>query len=294
MSTTLLVDGNAVAYTIPIADCVDEKDFAKRFLGRLREYAKQFTSIPKAIIFFDTKTGGTWRDKIYPDYQKDRRAQRENYSDAQRDESDKRNAYLAYLKQQIDKSKFNYLGYPHTETDDLIALYCNYIQEEGETVVILTTDKDLFQLIREKGKKKVQVLFLIKRRLIKEEKEGKEILEKKIMLGDPSDSIPSVCKGVGPKYYPDFKTFLMKMKETETDPTNKEAAKKVSESLGIKYIASFSNYSQEQLRTNKMLVDLNTVCENDVKDGYEKTEYIRRNLDTAKFSPYSFYNIKID
>lgn len=294
MSTTLLVDGNAVAYTIPIADCIDEKDFAKRFLGRLREYAKQFTSIPKAIIFFDTKTGGTWRDKIYPDYQKDRRAQRENYTEAQRDESDKRNAYLNYLKQQIDKSKFNYLGYPHTETDDLIALYCNNIQEDGETVVILTTDKDLFQLIREKGKKKVQVLFLIKRRLVKEEKEGKEILEKKIMLGDPSDSIPSVCKGVGPKYYPDFKIFLMKMKETETDPTDKEQAKKISESLGIKYISSFSNYSQEQLRTNKMLIDLNTVCENDIKDNYEKTEYIRRNLSTVKFSPYSLYNIKID
>lgn len=293
MSTTLLVDGNAVAYTINIESCQDEKDFAKKFFSRLREYAKQFTTYVNMCLFFDNKNG-TWRDKIYSDYQKDRKAQKEKYTEQQKLETEKRSKYLKYIEQQIDKSKFTYLSYPHTETDDLVSLYCNNIQEEGETVVILTTDKDLFQLIREKGKKKVQVLFLIKRRLIKDEKEGKDILEKKIMLGDPSDSIPSVCSGVGPKYYPDFKIFLSKMKETNTDPTNKEEAKKICESSNIKYISSFSNFSVEQLRINKLLVDLKTVCENDTKDNFEKTNYLKENLKQAKFSPFALYNIKLD
>lgn len=164
----------------------------------------------KMIIFFDDKQG-TWRDEIYPEYQKDRKAQRDKYTEEQKVEALKRNSYLSYIQKQIDNSKFDYVHYPHTETDDLVALYCNNIQEDGETVIILTTDKDLFQLIKEKGNKKVQVLFLIKRRLVKDEKEGKEILEKKIMLGDPSDSIPSVCEGVGPKYYPDFKWYFLKL-----------------------------------------------------------------------------------
>lgn len=293
MSTTLLVDGNAVAYTINLDDCYDEKDFARRFFSRLREYSKQFTSMVKCVLFFDDKNG-TWRDKIYPDYQKDRRAQREKYTEAQRDEANKRTSYLIYLESLIDKSKFDRISYPHTETDDMIALYCKNIQEDGENCVILTTDKDLFQLICDSGKKKVHVLFLIKRKLIKDEKEGKDILERKIMLGDPSDSIPSVCQGVGPKYYPDFKLFLKTVKENKVDPTNKEEAKKICESLGVKYINSFSNFNQEQLIVNNLLVNLDTVVENDEKDGNTKTKFIRDRLKTAKISPYSLYNIKVD
>lgn len=131
--TTLLVDGNAVAYTINVNECKDEKDFARTYFSRLREYAKLFTSLPKMIIFFDNKIGGTWRDKVYPDYQKDRKLQRDKYTDKQKHEAELRTRYLIYLESQIANSKFSYLSYPHTETDDLISLYCNNIQEEGET-----------------------------------------------------------------------------------------------------------------------------------------------------------------
>lgn len=293
MSYTYLVDGNAVAYTLDIDSYSSERDFARAYFNRLREYAKTYPTMGKMVIFFDDKQG-TWRDEIYPEYQKDRKAQRDKYTEEQKVEALKRNSYLGYIQKQIDNSKFDYVHYPHTETDDLVALYCNNIQEDGETVIILTTDKDLFQLIKEKGNKKVQVLFLIKRRLVKDEKEGKEILEKKIMLGDPSDSIPSVCEGVGPKYYPDFKVFLKAMKENDIDPKDIEKAKQVCESLNIKYIKSFSNFDIEQLRLNKMLVDLRTVCKRDEQANFEKTEYLRKIIKTAKLSPYSLYNIKLD
>lgn len=294
MSTTLLVDGNAVAYTINIYNCIDSKDFAKQFFDRIKEYAKMVSTVPRCIICFDYKTGGTWRDELFPEYQKDRRASRQNMSEEQKNEAKLRSQYIKYIREQLDSSKFGYLSYPHTETDDMVALYCNNIQEDGETVIILTTDKDLFQLIKETGKRKVQVLFLNKRSIIKKESEGKDILERKIMLGDPSDSIPSVCSGVGPKYYPDFKIFLKKMKENNIDPRDKLKAKQVSESLGIKYINSFSNFDIEQLKLNKILVDLTTVCENDEKANYEKTNYIKENLNKIKISPFSLYSIKLN
>ena len=111
---------------------------------------------------------------------------------------------------------------------------------------------------------------------------------------DASDSIPSVCSGVGPKYYPDFKIFLEKMKETETDPTDVDKAKKVCESLNIKYIRSFSNFSAEQLKINKVLVNLNSVVKKDVKDDNVRTEYLKQNISKAKLSPFSLYNIKLE
>lgn len=295
MSQTLLVDGNAVAYTLNINNYIDEKAFAKAYFNKLKDLAKTFMSMPKILLFFDNKSGLTWRDKIYPEYQKNRKVQREKFTEEQKLEAYKRSLYLKYIRDSIDKhAKFSYISYPHTETDDLISLYCNNIQEEGETVIIVTTDKDLYQLIREKGNKKVQVFFLIKRKLIKKEQEGKTILEKKIMLGDQSDNIPSVCKGVGPKYYPDFKVFLKTMKDNSIDPTNKEEAKKICEKANIKYISSFSNFNKEQLYLNKKLIDLRTVCEKDEKDNFEKTNYLKDIIKTAKFSPYSMFTLKFD
>nr|CAI9751373.1 exonuclease [uncultured phage]CAI9752258.1 exonuclease [uncultured phage] len=289
---TLLIDGNAVAYTINIAQCKDEKQFAKFFFSRLREYAKQFTCMPKALLFFDDKAGGNWREELYPDYQKGRKEAKNKYTPVQLEESQKRSAYLNNLKQTLDTSKkYTYVHYPHTETDDLISLYCHNVQEENETVTILTTDKDLFQLIRQTGNKKVQVLFLIKRQLIKDESVGKTALEEKVWLGDHSDSIPGVCKNVGKVTYPDFRVFINKMQENNIDPTDNVQAKKVSESLGIKYTPSFSNFNKEQLSINKKLIDLSYVVELDAKQDNKKTNYLKEVANTAKFSPYALYNI---
>lgn len=299
-TTTLLIDGNSVAYTINIAECKNEKDFVHKFMFRLREYGKQFTSLPKAILFFDDKFGGNWRENLYPDYQKGRREAKLKYTQVQIEESKKRSEYLHYLKSQIDDSKYMYLHYPKTETDDLIALYCNNVQKENETVVILTTDKDLFQLIRENGNRKVQILFLIKRKLIKEEKLGKQILEDKIWLGDNSDSIPGVCKNVGKTTIEDLKKFLhstedymYKTGENLDIHDVKKMKNLCCDTLNIKYIPSFSNFSQEQLDLNRKLIDLSYVVEQDENQNNIKTNYLKEVVDKAKFSPFAFYNLQL-
>lgn len=296
---TCLCDGNAIAYTISMDSCKDEKDFCRIFFYRLREYAKNFSSMPKFILFFDDKFGGNWREELYPDYQKGRKEAVLKYTQVQKDEQDKRKEYLKCLKEKINNSKYMYLHYPHTETDDLLALYCNNVQQEDETVTILTTDKDLFQLIRETGKRKVQVLFLIKRKLIKDETQGKEVLQNKIWLGDVSDSIPGVCKNVGKSSIEDLKKFLFGVEEFQhktgenVDITDKKEAKKISETLQLKYIPSFSNFSLEQLELNRKLIDLSYVVERDEQEGNPKTKYLKENVEKARFSPYSIYNISL-
>lgn len=291
---TCLADGNAVAYTINIANCSNEEDFCKKFLERLRDYSRSLHTMNKVVLFFDNKTGGTWRDSLYPSYQEGRKAAKENYTPEQVAEAQLRSKYMKYLKDKIDKgTKFCYLSYPHTETDDLISLYCNNIQEEGETVTILTTDKDLFQLIREKGNRKVQVLFLIKRKLIKEEERGKQALSDKIWLGDNSDSIPNVCKNVGKSNIDDLKAFVTMLKEHKDenyDITDTNKMKKVCESYGLRYIPSFSNFSQDQLRLNTKLIDLRYVVKLDNNEGNIKTDYLRENIKKAKISPFALYS----
>lgn len=287
---TLLIDGNAVAYTIDLKKTKDEKDFCRQFLSRLREYAKQFSSTnTKAILFFDNKSGN-WRQKLYPDYQKARREAK--CSEQQKEEYRLRHEYLNYIESKFDAShKYMYLSYPHTETDDLISLYCNNVQQENEEVTILTTDKDLYQLIREDKDKPVRVLFLIHRKLITSEKEGQTALKRKIWLGDNSDSIPGICKNVGEKSFKDFQIFLHAMQDNDVDPTNKEECKKICESLSIKYVPSFSNYDREQHEMNNKLIDLSYVCKLDAHNDNIKTNYLRENRDKARFSPGSLFSL---
>lgn len=292
--TTLLVDGNAVSYVVNVNSCKDEKEYAKQFIDFIRNYGRQYNSFCDIILFFDNKNG-TWRDEIYPDYQKTRKTIRDNYTPIQKSEMEKRSYYINYLKEQIDKTKtYSYVSYPHTETDDLVSLYCKNIQEQDETVIILTTDKDLYQLISENKNKKVSVMSIVNHELIKSEEEGKSVLEQKILLGDSSDNIPSVCKGVGKKYLSDFKVFLTKTKQNNVDTSNKEECKKLCDLLGIKYINSFSNFNIEQLRLNKQLIDLNTVCERDKNEGYPRTKYLKDNISKFKISPFALYKIKLN
>ena len=202
---------------------------------------------------------------------------------------------MSFIDKILDKSeKHCYLSYPHTETDDLVALYCKNVQKDNEVVTILTTDKDLFQLIDENKTKRVQVLFLIKRKLIKDAEQGKKALEDKIWLGDSSDSIPNVCKNVGKSNIEDLKAFIKMLHEHEQDNldiTDVTQMKKICEDLNLKYIPSFSNFSQEQLKLNYKLIDLNYVIKQDKKEGNIKTDYLKENIKKAKVSPFALYSL---
>lgn len=288
---TLLIDGNAVAHTIKVIDSqIDsERAFVRAYLSRIREYAKQFPTNTKALLFFDCKADN-WREKLFPDYQKLRKAGPK--SETAKQEQKVMSEYITYLKSKIHASdRFEYISYPSTESDDLIALYCKKLQKDDELVTIITTDKDLYQLISENASKPVQVLQIIHRKLIKSESEGQKALERKVLLGDASDSIPGICKNVGEKSIDDFMVFLSKMKETNTDPTNMEQARRVCESVNLHYVPSYSNYSKEQHELNRKLINLDYVIELDEQEDNVKERYLESIIDSAIFSPRNLYSL---
>ena len=295
MQTTLLVDGNAVSYMVPVLKCKSVDDFIKYFLIKVRDYSTSISSnnlSHKAILFFDDKKDN-WREKLYPDYQRKRKEAKKSLTSSKLEEDNLRSNYMSIFKDKLNRSnKYLYLHCSNTETDDLMAIYCSNIKKDNEKVIIITTDKDLYQLVNKDSN--ISLLSIVKHEIIQDRSEGKRVLEEKIWLGDPSDSIPGVCKNVGKKSFDDLKTFIDKMNELEKDPTDKILSRKICEDANIKYIPSFSNFSKEQLDINRKLIDLSYVLELDKLDGFVKTQYLKNNCEKAKFSPYSVYSILQD
>lgn len=143
------------------------------------------------LIAFDK--GKTFRHKMYDSY-KDGRD--ETPSDLKKQLPLARDLarFMGYFVVELD-------GY---EADDIIGTYANLIaKDEGTEATIVSSDKDLLQLISKNIKVKLlkskdHILFDEKR--LKEEMgiTPSQIIDLKALMGDPSDNIPGV-KGVGEK-----------------------------------------------------------------------------------------------
>ena len=141
-----------------------------------------------AVIFDAARE--TFRNKIYPQY-------KANRSDPPED-----------LKPQFDIIKkvpkaFNLESIESKgfEADDLIASYTKQAKKEGKKITIVSSDKDLMQLLS----KGVTMIDPLKKKEITEEhvveKFGvspKKVIEVQALSGDTSDNIPGV-PGIGPK-----------------------------------------------------------------------------------------------
>jgi len=92
------------------------------------------------------------------------------------------------------------LKYPQLEADDCIAISVKYILDMYSDcmIYVITSDKDYLQLVEPRVK-----IFDLKYKNIAEQKSSlgnpKADLFCKIVMGDPSDNIPSVLKKCGPK-----------------------------------------------------------------------------------------------
>lgn len=91
------------------------------------------------------------------------------------------------------------------EADDLIASYARAAQREGWDVTIVSSDKDLMQLVGEENGGKIDMLDTMKSaRIYREEVEEKFGVEPELvgdvlaLMGDSVDNIPGIY-GVGPK-----------------------------------------------------------------------------------------------
>ncbi len=199
MPTLLLVDGHSQAYRAyfgvktPLMTRRGELTtgvygFTRKLLSVLKEYQPEYVAVA-----FDV--GETWRHQTYPEY----KATRERMPDDLQ-------AQMARIEQVLHAFRIPIITKQDYEADDVIGTLARKAAEAGFRVLILTGDRDMFQLANDR----IQILYTTGGPNPRTELYGpEEIRERyglspeqyvdfKALIGDPSDNIPGV-PGIGEK-----------------------------------------------------------------------------------------------
>jgi DNA polymerase-1 len=141
------------------------------------------------VAIFDAK-GKNFRHELYQDY----KANRPSMPDELRSQ-------IAYVHAAVKALGLPLVAVPGVEADDVIGTYAKQASEEGQTVLVASSDKDLAQIVNQK----VNLIDTMKKVILDEagvvEKFGvrpDQIIDYLALMGDTSDNIPGVPK-VGPK-----------------------------------------------------------------------------------------------
>ncbi len=158
--------------------------FANMLLKVLRDHN------PTYVAMVLDAPGPTFRHEIYPEYKANRPPMPEDLV-----------VQLPRIDDVIAAFNVSAIRIPGVEADDIIATLARRYASEVDRVVIISSDKDLMQLINDK----VVMLDTMKDRWVDEkavvEKFGVEpsrVIQVQALMGDSSDNIPGMA-GVGPK-----------------------------------------------------------------------------------------------
>ena len=145
------------------------------------------------LVAFDKKTK-TFRHKEFEDYK------------ANRDKApNELNYQFGILKDILDSLNVKYLDIDGYEADDIVGTFSKIAKDEDLETVIITGDKDYFQLVNDKV-----VVFLTRKGISQMEEitvksieddyglSPKQLIDVKGLMGDKSDNIPGV-DGIGEK-----------------------------------------------------------------------------------------------
>jgi DNA polymerase-1 len=199
MHTLLLVDGSGYLYrafhALPdLRTSTGEPTGAIRgFIGMLRVLAEQTAAEYRACVF-DAK-GRTFRDDLFAEYKANRAAMPEDLA-----------AQIGPIHEAVQAMGWPVLEIPGVEADDVIATLAERARREGVRTVIVTTDKDLAQLVDEQ----VELLDTMSRDggpprrfdragvMARFGVPPERIVDYLTLVGDSVDNVPGVEK-VGPK-----------------------------------------------------------------------------------------------
>ncbi|MGK0374218.1 MAG: DNA polymerase-1 [Arenicella sp.] len=141
------------------------------------------------VAIFDAK-GKNFRHELYQDY----KANRPSMPDELRSQ-------IKYVHAAVKALGLPLVAVPGVEADDVIGTYAKQASEQGQTVLVASSDKDLAQIVNSK----VNLIDTMKKVILDEagvvEKFGvrpDQIIDYLALMGDTSDNIPGVPK-VGPK-----------------------------------------------------------------------------------------------
>lgn len=198
MQTLLIIDGNAIMHrayhALPPfkADDGTPTNVVYGYLSMLHKVVTDFK--PEYLIScFDTPEE-TFRNKLFKKYQSQRPKIDDDFI-----------VQIPLVKQAVDNSGIERMEKPGFEADDLIGTITRIFEKNNFRVVILTGDKDIFQLITDNVFVASPQLGLANIKIFdKSEVEKKldvtpnQIIQYKALAGDPSDNYPG-ASGIGPK-----------------------------------------------------------------------------------------------
>lgn len=256
----LLIDGNHMAYKNLFSDIhfnpEDNGDFylwRHQIINDIFEKIEKF-SPTKVIIAFDEK--GSWRYEVYKQYKEHRKA----FRDSSVVDFDRFYMVLNDFKDDIKTlfRNFYILNLPKCEGDDIIAVLTKEVFcKNGDEVIIISSDKDLNQLLKYKNVKQYDP---IKKRFLESINPDRQ-LEIKILTGDKSDGIPSIKPRMGVK----------------------TAEKVLNEGIDVFLSKEGNELYKENYERNKRLIDFNFIP-SDVRDSIinKYIGYPLDELDTSK------------
>lgn len=192
----------------------------------LRPLQKLFLFIPESDYVFclDCSRKNNWRKGIYPEYKINRDLGKKGFTCKEYDIGKVfEYVYDIILPNIIEETKAISLRCQIAQGDDLIAVLTQKYLNQNKNIIILTGDKDIIQLydpqkvkiINIQGEQKTpkkQLEHAIKKTIIGEVS-NKDFLLFKILIGDPSDDIPNVRHGIGPKKAYQFVRNEQKLKQ---------------------------------------------------------------------------------
>lgn len=256
---------------------IDGVNLAFRYLQRKNfdnftdDYIRTVTSLGKSygakriICCFDSGASA-YRKSLYPEYKLNRKIERSE------EEQERFTAFFNCLSDTIDALPFEHFKFKGIEADDLIAYFIKRLSSKYSHTWIISSDRDLFQLLRED----VSIFNMYSRREIDiaylESEFGltpREYSYARMIEGDAGDGISGV-EGIGPK------RSIALIKEYKT-------IENLISSLPIagrsKYIQNL-NQSAAVLQRNEKLINLIDYTE-DVIRSVEKQDLIFDMLEKA-------------
>ena len=248
MALVLLIDGHSQAYRAyfgmktPLSTRKGEPTaavygFARKLLATLREVKPDYVAVA-----FDT--GDTWRHAEFPEY----KATRDAMPDDMRTQMTRIEAMLRAFNIPI-------LTYTNYEADDILGTLAHEAGGEGYDVLVMTGDRDMFQLVDEQvkilytsgGPNPVTSAYGLEQVQERYGLTPQQFIDFKALTGDSSDNIPGV-PGVGEK---------TAIKFLQQYGTLDELYAHVDEISGPKTRQSLID-AREQVLRNRRLVTINT------------------------------------
>ncbi|MDR2179953.1 MAG: DNA polymerase I [Synergistaceae bacterium] len=236
----LIVDGHGLAfrafYAVPSLNAPDgtPTNAIMGFMNMLTKVEHDF-SPQRCVIVFDAP-GPTFRHELYKEYKAGRKPTPEDFK-----------PQVPLLRELLTALGYPVVMEPGVEADDVIASLALAVAREGEEALIVTSDKDLFQVLGPGVKmlrplKGIATLKLYDENVFTEEfgfPPG-SMPDYLALLGDSSDNVPGVA-GIGEK------TALQLIGETKTLEQLFESLEDQKPALGKKLAAGRESAFQSRV-----------------------------------------------